>query len=61
LSRSGWNWFIPSQTSISQMMADIGYVDIQISDVMNGRAFAVGKRQTHVDMMRGGISARAIR
>lgn len=60
LSRSGWNWFVPSPEVLSKMMSDVGYTDIQIK-VIGKRAFAVGKRHTHVDMMRGGLSDRNIR
>lgn len=61
LSRGGWNWFYPSTTTLSQMMADVGFTDIQVSKVIKGRALAVGKRDTHVDMMRGGLSVKNIR
>jgi SAM-dependent methyltransferase len=61
LSRSGWNWFIPSPITLSQMMADVGYTDIQVGRVRGGRVFAVGKRDTHVDIMRGGLSVKNIR
>ena len=61
LTRSGWNWLIPSPTTLSQMMSDVGYTDVQVSEVMLGRAFAIGKRDTHVDIMRAGLSVRNIR
>jgi len=60
LNRSGWNWFVPSPAVLSQMMSDVGFVEIQVK-VIGKRAFAVGKRHTHVDMMRGGLSDRNIR
>jgi len=59
--RHRWNWFIPSQATLHQMMTDVGYIDVQVGKVVNGRVFAVGKRGTHIDMMRGGLSARTIR
>ncbi len=61
LSRSGWNWFIPSSTTLSQMMTDVGYTDVQVGKIVGGRVFAVGKRKIHVDIMRGGLSVRNIR
>jgi len=61
LSRSGWNWFLPSPSALEQMMADVGFTDIQVGKVINGRVFAVGKRESHVDMMRGGLSVKTIR
>lgn len=61
LSRSGWNWFIPSPLSLSQMMSDVGYTDVQVSKVINGRVFTVGRRIAHVDIMRGGLSVKGVR
>jgi len=61
LSRGGWNWFIPSPSGLCQMMADVGYTEIRIGKVIHNRVFAVGKRHSHVDMMRAGLSVRGIR
>jgi len=64
LSRSGWNWFTPSVPALRQMMADVGYKDIQVRKVRSGaglRALAVGKRVHHVDITRAGLSQRHIR
>ena len=63
-SRGGWNWFVPSQVALAQMMRDVGFVDVRVElrrDPKQVRAFAVGKRESHVDMMRGGLSVRNIR
>lgn len=60
LNRQGWNWFFPSPKTLSQMMSDVGYEDILLSNIIHGRAFAVGKRKRHVDMMRSGLSVRGI-
>lgn len=59
--RHRWNWFIPSPATLSQMMADVGYSDIQVSKVIGGRASAVARRDVHVDMVRAGLSVSAIR
>ena len=61
LSRTGWNWFFPSPNTLSQMMADVGYRDIQVGKCINERVFAAAKREAHIDMMRGGLSQRKIR
>ncbi|HWO40243.1 MAG TPA: DUF1698 domain-containing protein [Candidatus Eisenbacteria bacterium] len=61
LSRSGWNWFIPSPVTLSHMMEDVGYSDIRVSKVSKARVLAVAKRKAHIDIMRGGISRRTIR
>ncbi len=60
LNRSGWSWFFPSPTTISQMMYDVGYRDIKFKKIF-GRTFAIGKRYKHVDIMRSGLSIRDIR
>ena len=59
LGRTGWEWFIPSPITLSQMMSDVGYTDVVIK--VMGRTFALGRRHTHVDMMRGGLSVRTVR
>ena len=61
LSRSGWNWHIPSLATLNQMMTDVGYADVQVGEVIGKRAFAVGKRRVHTDMFRSGLSVRNIR
>jgi SAM-dependent methyltransferase len=64
LSRSGWNYFIPSVSALRQMMADVGFEDIRVRKVRSGaglRAMAVGTRKSHVDMTRAGLSQRNIR
>lgn len=65
LSRSGWNWFSPSRVTLRQMMRDVGYTNIRLSPVIDSsagrRIMAVGERDTHRDIMRGGLSVRTIR
>lgn len=61
LNRGGWNWFVPSPAALCRMMCDVGYQEVTVSEVIAARAFAVGTRHRHVDMMRGGLSVRAIR
>jgi tRNA (mo5U34)-methyltransferase len=65
LSRSGWNWFLPSPSTLAQMMRDVGFVDIQMTSIVDsskgGRIFAAGKRDRHRDMTRAGLSVRGIR
>ena len=61
LSRRGWNWLFPSPSALFQMMTDVGYSDVQVNKYDKGSLFAVGKRKSHVDMMRSGLSVRTIR
>jgi 2-polyprenyl-3-methyl-5-hydroxy-6-metoxy-1,4-benzoquinol methylase len=61
LNRGGWNWFVPSPATLCRMMGDVGYQGIIVSEVVGARALAVGTRNQHCDMMRGGLSVRAIR
>ncbi len=57
LSRGGWNWFIPSPLALVKMMEDVGFVNIK-TKVIKSRAFAIGERKSHVDMMRSGLSTK---
>lgn len=61
LSASGWNWFIPSRPALFQMLDDVGYTNIRIGKIENGRLLATAVRQNHVDMMRSGLSSRTVR
>lgn len=61
LNRSGWNWFIPSPSALAQMMKDVGFDNVRASDVLNGRVLAAGRRTTHCDMNRAGLSVRNVR
>jgi hypothetical protein len=61
LNRGGWNWFVPSPAALRRMMCDVGYQEVTVGEVIAARAFAVGTRSRHVDMMRGGLSIRATR
>lgn len=58
LGRTGWNWFVPSPKALYQMMRDVGFTKIRVSGIIKGRCFAIGKRMTHVDFIRSGISAK---
>ncbi|HEB74535.1 MAG TPA: DUF1698 domain-containing protein [Candidatus Desulfofervidus auxilii] len=60
LSRSGWNWFVPSPSTLTQMLKDVGYTEVKVGEVRNGRLFAVAKKEKHMDIMRGGLSVRTI-
>lgn len=60
-ARTGWNWFVPSPSTLAHMMAHVGYAEVQLSKIINTRVFATGKRMAHVDIMRGGLSARHVR
>ena len=65
LSRSGWNWFSPSPSTLAQMMADVGFARIRLSKVIASaagtRILSVGSRDRHSDMTRAGLSVRTIR
>jgi 2-polyprenyl-3-methyl-5-hydroxy-6-metoxy-1,4-benzoquinol methylase len=60
-NRSGWNWYFPSLAALARMMEDVGFAQVQVSKVIAGRAFAVGRRDSHVDIMRGGLSVPGLR
>ncbi len=62
LSRGGWNWFKPTPLALERMMGDVGYTDTQVPrELVGRRAFGVGKRLHHVDMLRAGLSSRSVR
>jgi hypothetical protein len=61
------NWFVPSPTTVSQMMRDVGYAKVRLNPIIasssppDGRILAVGERKSHVDLLRAGLSVRTIR
>jgi SAM-dependent methyltransferase len=61
LDRAGWNWFVPEPAALSQMLSDVGYGEVSVGPVEQGRAFAVARRTRHVDMLRAGLSLRHVR
>lgn len=61
LSRAGWNWFLPSRSTLHRMMKDVGFTDVIVQKLPGGRAVATGLRERHVDMLRAGLSVRSIR
>ncbi|NDJ55373.1 MAG: methyltransferase domain-containing protein [Chloroflexi bacterium] len=61
LSRGGWNWFFPTPKTLEQMILDVGYADTRVLPTGFQRALAVAQRDTHVDIMRSGLSMRHIR
>lgn len=61
-ARRKWNWFDLSPAALSQMMADVGYTEIQVGKVtLNDRIYAVGRRASHLGMRRDGLSVRTLR
>ena len=60
MNRGGWNWMVPSPLAVKHMMTDVGYESVEVK-TKSDRAFAVGKRTKHVDIMRAGLSVRDIR
>jgi len=60
MNRSGWNWFLPSPSTLKQMMLDVGFGPVLQNGITKHRAFAVGTRKIQVDMMRGGLSVRSM-
>lgn len=59
-NRGGWNWFVPSPSALRSMMAAVGFEEIELRRLGN-RAFAVGRRRGHVDMLRAGLSVPDVR
>jgi 2-polyprenyl-3-methyl-5-hydroxy-6-metoxy-1,4-benzoquinol methylase len=61
LNRSGWNWFVPTEAALVQMMQDVGFRDVRCCHAPNNRLLAAGKRHEHVDMLRAGLSVPSVR
>ncbi len=60
-NRVGWNWLLPSRSSLRKMMEDVGFTDVKVRRAPVRRAFAAARRARHVDMLRAGLSLRSIR
>lgn len=61
-TRRGWNWFFPSPPTLAQMMVDVGFESQGIAATpARNRAYLVGKRHQHVDLLRAGLSRPTIR
>lgn len=63
LTRSGWNWFLPSTTTLVNMMRDVGFENVRAPRRITSadRQFAVANRVRHVDILRAGLSSPGIR
>lgn len=61
-NRQGWNWLIPSPTTVKSMLYDVGFSDVEIGIRMDKkRVLAVARRIKHVDMLRAGLARPNIR
>jgi 2-polyprenyl-3-methyl-5-hydroxy-6-metoxy-1,4-benzoquinol methylase len=60
LTRSGWNWFVPSPPVVARMMRDVGYAEVDVRPAAGSRAFAVARRRGTRDMLRAGLSRRDV-
>ena len=61
-TRTGWNWFVPSPSAVSHMMADVGFEDIKLNvSPDGGRCFATATRKQHRDMLRAGLARPRVR
>lgn len=57
-----YNWFFPTPKAIDKLMTSVGFKDVKTSGLSaGGRALAFGRRESHVDMIRGGLSIKDIR
>ena len=61
LSRSGWNWFVPTREALQRVMIDVGFEIVRLDNVQNQRISGIGKRKAYTDMLRAGLSVRNIR
>lgn len=61
LSRSGWNWFVPSRPALIQMMTDVGFESVEAGPIEGDRVLSVGTRNEYKDILRSGLSVKDIR
>ena len=62
LTRSGWNYFIPSNKGLRIWMETVGFEEINLEDVdSKNRIKCAATRVQHKDMLRAGLSRPAIR
>ena len=54
--RAGWNWFVPSNTAVRAMMADVGFEQVNAIIPRSGRVTATGVRTKWTDVLRAGLS-----
>ena len=66
LTRTGWNYFLPTPYALSLWMDTVGFDDIRIGDTGSSRQISrrikcVATRRQHKDMLRAGLSRPDIR
>ena len=57
----GWHWLLFTPPTLQEMMRFVGFTIDHPCTVVDGRTFAVGRRDHHVDFRRSGLSMRNIR
>ena len=62
VNRDGWNYFVPTSSGLSIWMGSVGFEDITVGNVdQTHRIKASGRRNTHIEMARAGLSRPDIR
>lgn len=64
--KNGANWFLPSPLVVTEMMEEVGYIDVRrvvqhLAERRRDRVVAVGTKAAQVDMLRAGLSVPTIR
>ncbi|HXJ63150.1 MAG TPA: DUF1698 domain-containing protein [Actinomycetota bacterium] len=60
LTRSGWNWFVPSVPAVRRMLRDVGYDEVDVRSSPGSRASGVARRVGTRDLLRAGLSRRDV-
>lgn len=61
-NRGGWNWLLPSPSTLNQMLQDVGYAkDIKMKMFPRSRLYAVATKKKDTDMLRAGLSRKSIK
>jgi SAM-dependent methyltransferase len=65
LTRTGWNWFVPSPSALHRMMREAGFDDIETllyrSRKRRKRLYGFGKKTAQVGICKAGLSVPTIR
>lgn len=61
LSRSGWNYFVPSPKCLENWCRDVGFSEITVGPCQNARVMAMAQRMQFADILRSGLSRKDCR
>lgn len=57
LNRTGWNWFLPSPSSMTRMLLEAGFDDVKNSPMHGKRLFSYAKKKSIRGICKAGLSS----